>query len=335
MRSRPCVSRSLICCLALVGLVLLSGCEGIQSALEPAGRDAERIRDLTLWLFGGAFVVWIVVIGIALYAVRLRPEKHPRRRTAFLVVGGGVVLPVIVLTVYLVYGLSMLPEMIEPAPEGALQITVSGEQWWWRVLYEGPDGEEIQLANELRLPVGERVQLYLNSPDVIHSFWVPSIGGKIDMIPGRTTRHQLEPTRTGIFRGACAEYCGESHALMNFYLVVQEREEFEAWLERQAEPAAEPETALAARGEEIFISNGCGACHAVRGTPADGVVGPDLTHVGSRVSLAAGVLTNEPDDFVRWVAHTEELKPGVHMPAFGMLPEEEIAALAAYLDGLK
>lgn len=136
-----------------------------------------------------------------------------------------------VLAAYLTYGLALLPDLIEPAPEGSLKIAASGEQWWWRVRYLTPGGEAIELANEIRLPVGEPVELVLSSPDVIHSFWVPSLGGKMDMIPGRVTRMALEPTRTGVFRGACAEYCGTAHTLMNFYVVVQEEEEFTRWLE--------------------------------------------------------------------------------------------------------
>jgi cytochrome c oxidase subunit II len=155
------------------------------------------------------------------------------------------------------------------------------------------------------------------------------------MIPGRRNRLALEPTRTGVFRGACAEYCGTSHALMSFYVVVQEKADFAAWLEQQQAPAQPPVQALAKRGHELFLANGCGACHTVRGTPADGVVGPDLTHVGSRVSLGAGILPNEPDAFSRWIARTEEVKPGVHMPAFGMLPAEDLQALAVFLEGLQ
>ncbi len=207
-------------------------------------------------------------------------------------------------------GLSMLPDLVAPAPEGSLKIVVSGEQWWWRVRYLPPGGEAIVLANEIRLPVGEPVEFRLESPDVIHSFWIPSLGGKMDMIPGRLTRLALEPTRTGVFRGVCAEYCGTSHALMSFYVVVMEKEEFDRWLAHQAAPAEPPAEPLAARGQELFLANGCGACHTVRGTPADGVIGPDLTHVGSRLSLAAGILPNEPDAFQRWIAAHGDAQAG-------------------------
>lgn len=304
------------------------------STLAPAGRAAERMAELFWWLTGGAFVVWVVVVGLAVYAIRIT-RPHNRRRAAVLIIGGGAVLPTIILAGYLVYGLSMLPDILAPAPEGSLRVHVSGEQWWWRVRYPTETGGSVELANEIRMPVDEPVEFILESPDVIHSFWIPSLGGKIDMVPGRVNRLTLEATKTGVFRGACAEYCGESHALMAFYAVVMERDAFDEWLRQQAAPAAAPESPAAATGEELFLANGCGACHAVRGTPADGVVGPDLTHVGSRLSLGAAVLANERDDFVRWVAETDRVKPGVHMPAFGMLPEDELRALAAYLEGLR
>jgi cytochrome c oxidase subunit 2 len=252
-----------------------------------------------------------------------------------LIIGGGVLVPTLTLTVLLVFGLAMLPHAVARAPEDSLQVVVHGEQWWWRVRYILPGGQGIDLANEVQLPVGEPVQFHLESDNVIHSFWIPSLGGKMDMIPGRVTHLALRPTSTGVFRGACAEYCGTSHALMALYAKVTARGEFERWLEGQAGPARTPLDTLAMRGAERFIANGCPACHTIRGTPADGVIGPDLTHVGSRLSVGAGILRNDVDAFRRWIASTEHLKPGVHMPPFGMLPEAELGALAAYLASLE
>jgi cytochrome c oxidase subunit II len=317
------------------GALLTAGCSGPQSALDPAGRGAERIAALFWVMTAGSVVVWLAVIALALYATRARPEAHSRRRANLLIIGGGAVIPTVVLAGLLVYGLALMPDLLAPAPEGGLRIAVSGEQWWWRVRYLRPDGGAVELANEIRLPVGEPVEFTLQSPDVIHSFWIPSLGGKMDMIPGRVTRLTLVPIRTGVFRGACAEYCGTSHALMAFAVAVLEREDFARWLAHQAEPAQEPAEPRAVHGQELFLANGCGACHTIRGTAADGVVGPDLTHVGSRLSLGADILPNEPDAFLRWIARTEEVKPGVHMPAFGMLPAEDLQALAVYLDGLQ
>lgn len=319
----------------LACLLALAGCAGPQSALDPAGRGARQIADLFWWLVGGGLLVWFIVIGLTVYVLHTSTREHSPRVATALIIGGGAVFPTVVLAGYLVYGLAMMPDILAPAPEGSLKIAVSGERFWWRVRYLTPEGEGVELANEIRLPVGEPVQLFLASPDVIHSFWVPSLTGKIDMVPGRVNRLTLEPTRTGIFRGACAEFCGDSHAFMNFYVVVQEEDEFARWLTHQAESAPAPSTPLAQRGEELFLTNGCSACHAIRGTPADGAIGPDLTHVGSRLSLAAGVLPNEADDFLHWIANTDDLKPEVHMPSFGMLPQEDLQALAAYLDGLE
>jgi cytochrome c oxidase subunit 2 len=157
----------------------------------------------------------------------------------------------------------------------------------------------------------------------------------MDMIPGRVTHLALHPTDVGVFRGACAEYCGASHAWMSLYVEVMPRDDFDRWLAHQASPAAAPTDALAARGGELFLSTGCGACHAVRGTDAKGVIGPDLTHVGGRLSLAAGVLDNEIAAFRRFLVEPEHLKPGVLMPHFAMLPPADIGALAAYLEGLQ
>jgi cytochrome c oxidase subunit II len=316
-------------------VLLMSGCSGVQSALDPAGREAEWLADIFWWMTGGAVIVWIAVIALAVWAVRTRPEAHSLRRTRLLIIGGGAIVPTIILTVLLIYGLRPIPVLRAPAPEGSLKIHVTGEQWWWRVRYQMPNGEEVVLANEIRLPVGEPVQFQLDSFDVIHPFWIPSLAGKVDMIPGRTTYLSLMPTRTGEFRGACAEYCGASHALMAFRVVVQERDEFQRWLKQQALTAAPPVEPNAVRGQELFLSVGCNACHTVRGTPSVGKIGPDLTHVGSRLSIAADTLPNEPEDFNRWIAHSTNVKPDALMPRFDMLTEQELQALSAYLNGLK
>ena len=313
-------------CRAAFVSALVTACHGPQSALDPAGRGAERIASLFWWTTAGALAIWIAVVALTLYSLH-RPQPHTERKATLLIIAGGFIAPTAVLTIVLIFSLALLPGLLAGAP-GALQIRVSGEQWWWRVQYVLPGGETVELANEIRLPVGERVEVTLVSPDVIHSFWIPPLAGKIDMIPGRVNRLTLEPTRTGVFRGVCAEYCGTSHALMAFDVVVLGKDEFRSWLDHQKKPGS-------ASGQERFLANGCGACHTIRGTEADGVIGPDLTHVGSRMSLGSGILPNEPDAFVRFVARTEEVKPGVLMPAFGMLPEEELRAIAEYLEALQ
>jgi cytochrome c oxidase subunit 2 len=314
---------------------MLTGCSGPQSALAPAGLEAERIARLFWWMTGAGAILWFGVVALAAYAMRKEPDGRALREARTLVVVGGFVLPAIALAVLLSYSLAMLPDFLAPVPAESLRVSVVGEQWWWRVRYQQPGEGTIELANEIRLPVGEPVEFQLESRDVIHSFWIPSLAGKSDMIPGRRTRLRVEPLETGIFRGVCAEYCGTSHALMGFPVVVQEKTEFDSWLERESEPAAISEAPLAVWGRELFGASGCGACHTIRGTPADGVLGPDLTHVGSRRSLGAGLLPNTLEDFELWIARTGELKPSVHMPTFGMLPDSEIEAIAAYLGSLR
>lgn len=315
--------------------LLLTGCGGPQSALTPAGRDAERLADLFFWMAAGAVVVWLLFVSLSVYALRVRREPHPERTASLLIILGGFVAPTIVLGVLLAFSLALLPGLLAPGSSGDLKILVSGEQWWWRVRYLQSGRDPVELANEIRLPAGQRIELELESPDVIHSFWIPSIGGKMDMIPGRRNRIALEPTRIGVFRGTCAEYCGASHALMSFPVVVLEKEEFAAWLEHQGKPAASPLEPLAHRGRDLFLANGCGACHGIRGSPARGVIGPDLTHVGGRLSVGAGILPNDHGGFLRFISSTDVVKPEVHMPAFGMLASDELQAMAAYLKGLK
>jgi cytochrome c oxidase subunit 2 len=319
----------------LLCAVASAACDGPQSALDPAGVGAARLAELTAALTAGAAAIWCVTLGIALYAMYGHRRPAGRAAGAWLIIGGGVALPVVVLAGTLSYGLSLLPPLLRGSTDPRLQIEVTGEQWWWRVRYLPAGEPPVDLANELHLPAGETIELALLSDNVIHSLWIPALAGKADMIPGRQVRLVVEPTEPGVYRGVCAEYCGTSHALMAFRVVVHERPEFEAWLERQRAPAAAPGSELAAAGAEAFLVNGCSACHAVRGTEARGSVGPDLTHVGSRLSLAAGTLPNDAAAFGRWLALTDDVKPGVHMPAFGMLPAGEIRALAAYLEELQ
>lgn len=322
-------------CAWLLVAPFTSGCGGERSALNPAGRDAEKIAELFYWMVGGAVVVWLIVMALAIYAIRHRPADPDRRKVRLLIVGGGTVFPTVVLTGLLAFGLQMMPDLLDDGPEDGTRITVTGEQWWWRVRYDPPDGDGFELANELRLPRGERVPIWLRAADVIHAFWVPALAGKTDMIPGRVNRMALEPTRTGTFRGICAEYCGLSHAKMEFSVVVLERPEYDAWIAAQRQPARPPTGPVAARGQTLFSSLGCSACHTIRGTGATGVLGPDLTHVGSRTTLGAGILPNDIPAFLKWLTDLHRFKPGVKMPSFEMIPEEERLALATYLEGLE
>tara|TARA_R110002020_G_scaffold109430_9_gene253070 strand:- start:9501 stop:10280 length:780 start_codon:yes stop_codon:yes gene_type:complete len=257
-----------------------------------------------------------------------------RRLADTLVIGGGIVFPFFLLSGLLIYALSIMPDQTREG-EGVL-VRVTGEQWWWRVEYiPEPGAEPIIAANEIRLPVNHRTEIKLGADKVIHSFWIPALAGKMDMFPGRETRLAVEPTRPGVYRGQCAELCGEAHALMAFQAVVMEQAEFAAWLEAERQDAKAPADEIARQGQTVFLEEGCGACHTVRGTQARGRVGPDLTHVGGRLSLGAGILPTDRDAFASWVSHTKGIKPGVKMPPYDHLTEAKLSALSVYLEGLK
>lgn len=221
---------------ALCSLALIS-CTGAQSTLDPGGREAGLIANLFWWMAAGSVVVWLAVVALAIFACRADPERGDRHKQARTLILAGALAPTIVLGGLLIYGLAILPGMLAPPPKGSLRISVYGEQWWWRVRYEPPGQPPFELANEVRLPIGEPVEFMLHSNNVIHSFWIPSLGGKMDMIPGRVNRLTLHPTRTGTFRGACAEFCGIGHAKMAFEATVVSRDEFHQWMERQAASA--------------------------------------------------------------------------------------------------
>lgn len=320
-------------CLAAALPVLLTACEGRLSALSAAGTTASWVAQLFWWMLAGAAAVWLFVIAAAIYAARATPDDGRVRSGHRLIVFGGIVLPLVLLSGLLFAGLRQLPRMT--APGDGLVVSVTGERWWWRVRYEPQDGPAVITANEIRIPANERVLFELEATDVIHSFWIPSLGGKVDMIPGRVNRLVLDATRTGEYRGACAEFCGLSHALMEFDVVVMERTAFDDWLEHQSRSALPPANTAARRGFELLLENGCGACHRIAGTPAQGRIGPDLTHVGSRLSIAAGTLPTDVDAFARWIGHSTEIKAGALMPPYAMLTDDELRAIGIYLAGLK
>lgn len=309
--------------------------DGIQSALNPQGPHAAVIAEITWVLLAGATVIFVLVVAIAAYAVFGRRQRARRLSETTLIVGGGIIFPLVVLSALLLYTVIRAGALHAESGATPLRIEVTGEQWWWRVRYLHDDGAvDFETANEIHIPVGRPVELTLRSADVIHSFWVPALAGKLDMIPGRTTRLRLEAERPGQYRGQCAEYCGGPHAFMAFFVVAELPERYEAWVAQQRAPARAVSEASAMTGEKIFASH-CAACHAVRGTSARGARGPDLTHVGSRLTLAAGMLPNNPGTMAGWVASSQSIKPGNLMPSFEHFNGEELRALAAYLHDRK
>lgn len=314
--------------------LLLGACEGQQSALMPRGQDAAQLYVMFLVMLAGAILLWIVLNGLFFYFTRINRRQVAFRHGNRIIIGAGIILPTVVVGALLVWGLSIMPS--QRAPGDGLVIRVTGEEWWWRVEY-WPQGAKAPIisANEIRFPAGSRTELRLMARDYIHSLWIPSLGGKMDMIPGRENVLTLHPDLEGFYRGQCAEFCGASHALMAFKAVVMAPEDFDDWLARQAAPATAPQGQRHRRGQAIFRDEGCGACHTIRGTEFSGSVGPDLTHLGSRASLAAGIMEVERADLMRWISHTRDIKPEVAMPAYDWLPPDQLADLAAYLESLE
>ncbi len=320
--------------LALGCVSLLAGCSGVQSALDPAGEEADQVATLFWVMVAGGAVIWAGVVLLALYASQWKREPVSEKRASRLIFWGGAVFPIAVLTALLAYALWLMPGLrpFAGGDKSELRIEVVGHQFWWHVVYHRPDGTQIVSANEVRLPVGERVEFELKSADMIHSFWIPPLGGKMDLIPGRTNRTSLRATKAGTFRGQCAEFCGLGHALMAFPVVAVEPAELDAWLDARAGPSA---GASAAPGATIFEREDCGACHRIAGTSFAGTAGPDLSHVGSRLTIAAGLLANDEEMLARFIVHPASLKAGVQMPAYAHLSAEELAQVAAWLKGLQ
>lgn len=307
--------------------------DGVQSALNPQGPHAAVIHEISWVLFIGALAIFIIVMGIGAYAVFARRDRASKLREVPLIVGGGIVFPLVTLSALLVYSLVRAGSLAAPPDTNVVRIEVTGEQWWWRVHYLDDNGRRaFETANEIHIPVGRTVEIALASADVIHSFWIPTLAGKLDMIPGRTNRLRLVADRPGRYRGQCAEYCGGPHAFMAFFVVAQAPEDFERWAALQREPAPALEGDHAGSG--LFRAH-CAACHTIRGTPAQGTRGPDLTHVGSRFTLAAGVLPNNAGTLAGWIASSQQLKPGNLMPSFQHFSGEELRALARYLESRK
>jgi cytochrome c oxidase subunit 2 len=321
--------------IVLLAWLPLGGCQGVQSTLAPGGPHAESVAALSWVMFLGAGLIFLLVMCLTAFASLAAAGRARWLGRRGVIVFGGIIFPIVTLSALLVYGLLLSRSLVMPGSP-ALRIEVVGEQFWWRVHYVDASGNpQLVTANEITIPIGAPIEFLLKSRDVIHSFWVPSLAGKLDMIPGRVNTYRFAAQRPGVYRGQCAEFCGAQHALMAFYVIAMERSDFDAWYARQTEPAPDPTTAFPARGKTLFLANGCGACHAIRGTPANGEIGPDLSHVGSRVSLAAGTYPNNVGTLAGWISSAQHLKPGNLMPSFGNLQGEELRAIAAYLESLK
>lgn len=317
---------------------LLGACAGRQSALDPAGEGASHLHGLfglMMWVCGAFYLVVLALLAWAIWRSRQgAPQPGGERRLR-----AGLV----TWTLAIVGGLSVLATasftvdraLAAARARDAIEIRVTAHQWWWRVAYRDPaTGGWIETANELHLPLGRTARVELVSGDVIHSFWVPNLSGKLDVIPGRRNLLDIVPQREGAYRAQCAEFCGLQHALMALDVRVTVPERHDTWLAGQAAPAAEPGDAVLARGRALLEGGSCAACHTVRGTAAQGKAGPDLTHVGARRTIAAGTLPNNRGNLQGWILDPDALKPGTLMPPADLAPDDA-DALARYLEWLR
>jgi cytochrome c oxidase subunit 2 len=307
---------------------------GASSSLDPAGPQAGHIASVW-WLFLAVCTVVYASVLVALaLALTRRPGTIELRRRAR-VVGAAVALTVVTLLALLGRSVVAGKALTAMAGTATVDVKVIGRQWWWELQYQAqPPSQIVITANELHIPVGQPVLLELESRDVIHSFWVPALHGKRDLIPGHPSATYVRADRPGLYRGQCAEFCGAQHAHMGLTVIAEAPADFQAWLNRMRQPAPEPATPRALRGRELFMRGPCVMCHAVAGTIAAAGAGPDLTHLGARRTLAAGTLPNRRDALAAWIRDAQTLKPGAHMPTLGLAPRD-VEDLLAYLETLR
>ena len=314
----------------------------VQSVLSPAGAQASAIHQLwslMLWTTTVVAVLVLVFIAIAVVRGRHRDERvHiPRAPERSLTRGvwAATTLSLLTLVMLLIASILITRGVESVQASGAVTIKIVGHQWWWEIEYEDTiPSQRVLTANEIHIPVGRPIVLKVTSRDVIHSFWVPNLQGKRDLIPGYITAIYLQADRPGIFRGQCAEFCGLQHAHMALDVVAEPGPDFDRWLNGMRNPAPPPQTDEQRRGHAVFMSRRCAGCHAINGTEAYGQVGPDLTHIGSRSTIGAGTLPNTRDHMNAWVRNPQAAKPGNQMPP-NPLSEQDNAALLTYLEFLK
>ena len=302
--------------------------------LDPAGPYAGSITTLAWVLLAMSAAVFALVLASMWVAFRGGPRLQGKLGGTKAIWGLGIALPVVVLTALLIWGLTLTAHLSAPVRGDEMRIRVTGNMWWWEVVYlDSRQQPVLRDANELHIPVGQPVVIELASNDVIHNFWVPRLSGKLDMIPGRTNVMRIQADEPGQFGGICAEYCGGPHALMGFVVVAHEPAAFARLMADRRRPRAPlPQGAELQRGEALFGSAGCAACHRIGGTPYNGLAGPDLTHVGTRRSIGAGILPNNRGTLMGWIGNSQAIKPGNRMPPYAMLSGEDLRALAIYLE---
>lgn len=322
----------------------LGGCAGVQNALGGQGaEDANFIRLFTIFMVVCTLMYIVIAAGLVVAMWRRRrgalvvDERRHHESSAAVgpALGVWAILIAIGLTALTVTSFFTDRSNAEIGRHPGLNLTVTANQWWWNVEYDADDpSKSVRTANEIHLPVGVPVQVTLKSNDVIHSFWIPNLAGKQDLIPGRTTDAQLLPRKAGLYRGQCAEFCGVEHAQMALDVTIESKADFERWYAHQLQTAQAPANPLQLAGYRYITTRECASCHNISGTPAGGQVAPDLTHFASRRSIAAGAMPMSRGDIYGWVADPQSQKPGNHMPTVG-LAANDLHAVVAYLEALK
>jgi len=323
-------------------MLLATACSRYQSVQNPAGPQAQRLYSLWIFLLIVATLVFVAVISAAFLAVR-RASRRPQplrqdeatHRGLTRIVAAATGMTVVILFSFFIYSLTTGRALASLPAKSALTIHVTGVQWWWDVEYvDTVPSRRVVTANEIHVPVGVPVQIIATAHDVIHSFWVPNLHGKKDLIPGHTTATWFQADTAGLYRGQCAEFCGHQHANMALWVVAEPREAYEKWYAGQLQTPPPPSDSLARAGQDVFLSKSCVMCHNIGGTLAGSHVGPDLTHLASRRSIAAGTLANTRENLQAWIQDPQSIKPGSRMPATSLRPAD-LKALVAYLERLK
>ena len=331
--------------LAILALGVLAGCRGAldQSALESMGPQAQKTENLWWFSFVVATAVYLLTVGALCWAlararrreraaVALSPD-HEQRMTRG--VTWAAAATIVILLVFLGYDLSV-GRTLNPTPrKQPLTIEVTGKQWWWEISYADTTPQHrFTTANEIHVPVGEPVLFLLDAEDVIHSLWVPNLAGKKDLIPGYTQSFWFQADTVGFYRGQCAEFCGPQHAKMGIVVIAEPRAKYDAWAAQQRRSATPPTDSIQGRGQEVFLTGTCAMCHSIQGTKAGSKAGPDLTHLASRRTIAAGSLPNTRGALAGWIVDPQRIKPGAKMPANALSPKD-LDALLTYLQSLK
>jgi cytochrome c oxidase subunit II len=329
---RRLAAAALAAAVIIVAAIVLTGCQS-PSILRAEGSASSEIVTLAMWIFGILAAVLITVWAILVYVIvtgrRRPPEKASQTKGNLRIEIVWTAIPAVIVTVLFVLTVVYTERITMPDP--GTQFTAVGRQWWWDFQF-GDLG--FKSPNEIYVAQGRPVSIDIRSADVIHSFWVPQMGGKIDMIPGHVNHIHFVPLTSGTYLGECAEFCGAQHGKMRFLFVVVPPGEYSAWVTNQQKPAAEPTGSEAVAGKQVISTVGCGSCHAIRGTSLKGTFGPDLTHFGSRGGIAAYTLKNTPENLLRWIQDPQVVKPECKMPRVP-LPLQQQQQLVAYLEELK